>query len=137
MHVDRHPADALMLRDVDVGACDQHAHVSCLTEGGPDLLTVDDPLIAITFGSRAQSGEVGTRARFAEQLAPGLLAGDDVANIEVDLLLGSVRRDCRRRQQQSEAAGRAKRTERVDLAHHGNRVGSGQAEAIRLDRKQR
>ena len=82
-----------------------------------------------------EAGEVGAGARLAEQLAPGLLAGDDVADVEVDLLLGAVGGDGRARR----AAGRARRARRAApnaaisrLDAHG--VAAGQALAVGVGR---
>ena len=65
-----------MLRRVGVGAGDEHAEVGDVGEGVPDLLTVDDPLVAVADRLRGEAGEVGTGARLGEQLAPDLLAGE-------------------------------------------------------------
>ena len=43
----------------------------------PHLLAVDDPLVAVLDRRGLQAGEVGAGAGLAEELAPGLLAGDD------------------------------------------------------------
>ena len=62
-------------------------------------------------GPGGEPGQVGAGARLAEELAPRLRAGDDVADVEVDLLLRAVGGDGRRRQQQPEAGRRAERAE--------------------------
>ena len=54
--------------------------------GGPHLLAVDDPLVAVADGPGAEAGDVAAGARLAEHLAPHLLAGEERA--EVALLLG-------------------------------------------------
>ena len=76
----------------------------------PDLLPVDDPLVAILFRLGLEPGEVAAGHRLAEQLAPCLLPGDDVTDVAVDLFLRAMHRDRRCRQQQSEPAGRRERT---------------------------
>ena len=43
----------------------------------PDLLPVDDPVVAVAFGAGGDRGEIGTRAGFTEQLA-----GDQVATLQ-------------------------------------------------------
>ena len=74
-----------------------------------------------------QAGQVGTGLGLAEELAPGLLAGDDVAHVEVDLFLGAVGGDRRRGQEESQAG---RRTEGAEVGrspvdqHH---VGTGHA----------
>ena len=122
VHVDREPGDALVLRDVGIGAGDEHAEVGVLAARRPDLLAVDDPLVAVRHGPRREPGEVGAGARLAEQLAPRLGAGDDVADVQVDLLLRAVRGDGGRGQQQPEARGRAERAEVADLLLHPHGV---------------
>ena len=74
----------------------------------PDLLAVDDPLLAVLLGARAQPGEVRARARFGEQLAPDLVAAQHRGQ-ESFLLLGRAPRDDRRaghRDADREHAGR-------------------------------
>ena len=51
VHVEREPRDALVLRRVRVRAGDEHAHVGDLAARRPDLLPVDDPLVAVADGS--------------------------------------------------------------------------------------
>src|SRR5205085_2542864 len=63
VHVDGEVADALMLGHVDIGADKQHAQIGDLATGGPHLLAVHDPLIAVPNGLGVQPGQVraGTR----------------------------------------------------------------------------
>ncbi len=103
MHVDREVADALVLGGLRVGAGDQHPEVGVVAAGGPHLLAVDDPLVAVLDGPSLEPRQVAARRRLAEQLAPGLLARHDVAHVQVDLLLGAVGGDRGSRQQQSES----------------------------------
>jgi hypothetical protein len=53
-----------------VGAGDQDAERGELRERRPDLLAVDDPLVAVALGPGAEVRQVAARARLAEQLAP-------------------------------------------------------------------
>src|SRR5690606_23371667 len=98
--------------------------------GGPHLLAGDDPLVAVLDGAALQAGEVRTRTRLAEELAPGPLAGDDVAHHRVDLLLRAVRGDRRRGEEEPEATGGAEGAEVGDGLLHGHRVVAGQALAV-------
>ena len=91
-----------------VGAGDQHAEVGDLAARRPHLLTVDDPLVAVLDRAGREPGEIGSGTGLAEQLAPRLRARDDVADVQVDLLLRAVRRDRRRREQQPETGRRAR-----------------------------
>ena len=130
VHVEREVGDALVLGDIGVGAGDEHAEVGDLAARGPHLLAGDDPLLAVLDGAGLQAGEVGPGAGLAEELAPGLLAGDDVADVEVDLLLRAMGRDRGRRQQQPEATWRAERPEVGDGVLHRHAVVAVQALAV-------
>src|SRR6267378_4858266 len=48
---------------------------------GPDLLAVDDPVVALLLGARAQPGNIGTSGGLREQLAPDLFAGGELRQI--------------------------------------------------------
>src|SRR4029450_10575466 len=85
LHVDDEVGDAGVLGLVGIGAGDEHRQVGDLAPGGPHLLAVHNPLLAVLFGTALQPGEIGPGAGLAEQLAPAALPGDDVA--EVALLL--------------------------------------------------
>ena len=63
VHVEDQPGDALVLRRVGVGAHEQLAVVGDVGPGAPDLLAVDDVLVAVAHGPGAQRGEVGARPR--------------------------------------------------------------------------
>src|ERR1700757_1103935 len=73
-----------MLRLVPIRARQQQSPMRLVRTGGPHLLTVDDPLIAAELGPRHCASYVGTAARFAEQLAPDILTGQ---NTEEELFL--------------------------------------------------
>ena len=94
--------DALVLGHLGIGAGQQHAQVGLLAVGGPDLLAVDDPLVAVAHRPGLEPGQVRSGRRFREQLAPRLPSGDDGPDVAVDLLLGPVGGDGRGRQQQAE-----------------------------------
>ena len=64
-----------MLGLIGIGAGQQHGPFGALAEGGPDLLSVDDPLVAIAHRGGGQRGHIGTSPGLGEQLAPTLLAG--------------------------------------------------------------
>src|SRR4029079_16704456 len=61
----------------------------------PDLLSVDDVLVAVAHRGRAQVGEVGTGLRLAEALAPVLVGRQDAGQPPLLLLLGAPRDDHR------------------------------------------
>ena len=108
-----------MLGLVGVGAGDEHAHVGDLAARGPHLLAVDDPLVAVLDRPRLQAGEVGAGAGLGEQLAPGLLAGDDVLDEGASLLVVTVVDDGRARPagDRGRLAGRWRRTRRCGSGH--------------------
>ena len=56
--------------DIGIAARDQDAEIAVVRAGVPDLLAVDDPVVAVLFGPRAQRREIRSAAGFAEQLAP-------------------------------------------------------------------
>ena len=78
-----------MLGSIGVRAGDEHAPLGFVPIRCPHLLAVHHPLVPVELGSGSQPGQIRTGARFTEQLAPRLLAGDDVADVVVDLLLGA------------------------------------------------
>ena len=70
LHRHEQVGDALVLGRVRVGAGEQEAVVGVVALGGPHLLAVDDPLVAVEHGRRLQAGQVGARVGLAEALAP-------------------------------------------------------------------
>ena len=72
--VEHEVGDALVLRDVGIGAGQEHADVGDLRARRPHLLPVDDPLVAVTHRRGGEAGEVGPGAGLAEELAPRLAA---------------------------------------------------------------
>ena len=58
-------ADPLVFGRVGIGADEGEQHVGVVRAGRPDLLTVDDEVVAVAHRTRAQAGEVGARAGFA------------------------------------------------------------------------
>ena len=63
-HVEKEVRDARVLRDIPVGAGHEDRHVGVIGRGVPDLLTVDDPLVAVARGRGLEPGEIGTGAGF-------------------------------------------------------------------------
>src|ERR1700722_4058828 len=58
-------------------------------EGGPDLLPIDDKVVAIEDRARLDGGEIGTRARLGHSLAPDFLARNNRFEVALFLLLGT------------------------------------------------
>ena len=72
-------------------------YVGLARSGGPDLLAVHHPLVAVALGPGGEAGEVRAAARLAEQLAPAMLAGDDRPQQPGLQVVGAVLEDGRRR----------------------------------------
>ncbi len=75
------------------GAGEQEAPLRHGGVGRPDLLTADQPAVAVAPRGRAQRREVGTRLRFGEALTPDHLAARDRRQVLALLLLGAVAHD--------------------------------------------
>ena len=74
VHVDHEARDAVVLRALGVGAREQDAPARFLRHRRPHLLAVDDPAAVDALRTRREAREIGSRARFAEELAPDHLA---------------------------------------------------------------
>ena len=70
LHRDEQVRDAGVLGRVGVGAGQQEDVVGVLGLGGPHLLAVDDPLVAVELGPGLQAGQVRSGVGLAEALAP-------------------------------------------------------------------
>src|SRR5580693_4133446 len=68
---------APVLRLAEIGARQQKPPMRLVRAGGPNLLPVDDPLIAAELGARHRTSDVPPAARSPEQLAPDILAGQN------------------------------------------------------------
>src|SRR5215475_9970316 len=66
---------------------------------GPDLLAVDEPVVAVQIRARGGASEVRTTTRLAEELAPGVFPGENAAQIPLFLPIRPVLKQRRRRQQ--------------------------------------
>ena len=74
LHIDQQIADAVVLRRVGVGAHQEETPVGEMRARGPDLLPVDDEMVALVDGAGAQTGEIGAGARPGIALTPDLVA---------------------------------------------------------------
>src|SRR4029079_10237315 len=63
------------LGHVGVGAGDQETVIGIMRARGPDLLAVDDPVVALLLGAGAQARDIRAAGGLGEELAPDLLAG--------------------------------------------------------------
>jgi hypothetical protein len=136
-HVELEVRDPLVLRQVGVGARDQHADVGQLRGRRPHLLAGDDPLVAVTHGLGLQAREIGPRAGLREQLAPRVLAVEDAQQVFLLLAFVAVRGDGRRGEQVAEAGGRADGAGVLDRGADGVGEAAGPALAPRVLREGR
>ncbi len=82
VHRHQQEADAVLLLGALVGAHQHEDPVGVVGERGPDLLAVDDEVVAVEHGLGAQRGEVGAGIGLAVALAPDVLAGEDARQME-------------------------------------------------------
>ena len=78
-----------------VGARDEDAPVGDVRVRRPDLLAVDDEVAVARARRSSAPREVGAGARLGEALAPDLLAGEDVREVALLLLVRAVGDDRR------------------------------------------
>ena len=114
VHVDEQVGEPGVALAVGIAARDEDAPVGDVRERRPDLLAVDDEVVALERESRgrAHGGEVGARVRLGEALAPDLLGREDLLQVLLLLGVGAVRDDRR--------AGHAE----PDHAEVGRRLGA-------------
>src|SRR3954451_21808849 len=86
-----------------------------VSAGGPDLLSVDEPLIAAELGPRYRTGDVRSATRFAEQLAPDILAGQNAQQELLLLPIGAVRENGRRGERADAHLGNTDRADALEL----------------------
>ncbi len=80
-----------MLGHVGIGAHEQQSPPRDVRHARPDLLTVDDPLVAVARRRRGERRDVGPGAGLAEHLAPDLFARERGPQEPLLLLLGAER----------------------------------------------
>ena len=95
VHVDDHVGQVLVLRRVGVALADEDAEVGDVRERRPDLLAVDEEVVALVLDPRASRGEVAAGVRLREALAPDLLGAEDLREVALLLLLRAPRDDRR------------------------------------------
>src|ERR1700738_3723177 len=91
LHVEEEHGQALVLWHIGIGTGDQEAVVGIMRARGPDLLAVDDPVVALLLRAGAQARDVGAAGRLRKQLAPDLLAGGKLRQIMAFVLLAAER----------------------------------------------
>src|SRR5271167_1493657 len=90
LQIDHEIRESLVLGRVPVGAGEQQTVVGMMRTGGPHFLSVDDPEISLQVRAGGGAGEIGTAARLAEELAPGIFASENTAKELLFLGIGSV-----------------------------------------------
>ena len=93
VHVDQHQRQTLVPLRAGLGADQREQLVAVDRLRGPDLLAVDDVLVAVEDPGRADAGEVGAGAGLGEALAPDLLVAQDRADDVALLLLAAEHGD--------------------------------------------
>src|SRR5579862_57653 len=86
--------------------------------GRPHLLSVDDPKVSLQISAGGGAGEIGTAARLAEELTPGIFPGENAAKELLFLLIRSVLEQGCRGQQSHSGAGGADGAHFVELIFH-------------------
>src|SRR4051812_1868071 len=102
LHRQQEVGDALALLLGRVRPGDQHPVVREVGPGAPDLLTRDDPLVAVADGARGERREVRTGAGLREELAPHLVVAHDRRQEAGLLLVGAPGEDRRAGQVETE-----------------------------------
>ena len=87
-------ADASVWRAIVTGSANEIAVVGYFAKTCPDLLTVDDPFIAIKLGKRFQRCKVAARVWFAHANTPRCFSGEHVGEECILLRCSSIRNEC-------------------------------------------
>ena len=98
--------------------------------GGPDLLAVDDPLVALHLRPGHRAGDVGSAAGFGEQLAPGILPGHDAEQELLFVHVGAMRQDRGGRQDADAGLGDADGADTLEFFLDHRHQADGQVAAI-------
>src|SRR4051812_2878080 len=87
VHVADDPRDPPMLRRIAIGAHEQFLPIGDRRETGPQLLTIDDQMVAIDDRAGLQGREIGPGLGLGETLAPHHFTAQDLGEVEVLVLL--------------------------------------------------
>ena len=102
-HVEQDEGNALVFL-AGVSAHQAEDPVGLVGVGGPDLLAVDQEVVALVLAAGLEAGQIGAGARFRIALAPADLALDDPGKELLLLLLGGVFQQHRAQHPDAEAA---------------------------------
>src|SRR5258705_691567 len=101
-----------------IGSHQAEDPVGVVGVGGPDLLAVDDKIVAVALGAGLQRGEVRSGIRFGIALAPADQAGGNLRQMFLLLRLGAVFQERRPEHGNAEREQRLPRAERHHLLAH-------------------
>ena len=113
-HVEQDEADAVMLLGGRISPHQTEYPVGVVRIRGPDLLAVDDEIVAVAFGAGLQRGEVRSGIRLGIALAPADQAGRDLRQM---FFLLNFRAVFQQRGPQHGNAERGQRLPRADAGH--------------------
>ena len=118
-HVDQQEGNAVMLAHGRVGADKTEDPVGVMRVAGPDLVTVDQVMIALQHRASLQPRQIGPGSRFAVALAPADFSTHDLRQMLLALRLGAVFQQHRPQHRQPHAAQRRAAIQRLHfLIHH-------------------
>ena len=113
-HVEQNETDAVMLLRRAVGAHQAEDPVGVIRIGRPDLLAVDDEVVAVAFGAGLQRGQIRSGVRLGIALAPADEPGRDLRQMLFLLRIGAV---FQKRRPEHGNAERGQRLPRADRRH--------------------
>ncbi|MNE06360.1 hypothetical protein D3C80_989470 [compost metagenome] len=128
-HVEQDEADAQMLGRLGVGADQAEDPVGLVGVGGPDLLAVDDPVVAAIFGAGLDRGEVGAGAGLGIALTPADFTAHDGRQEALLLLLRAEGQQGRAEHPDAETGQRRLRLDATHLGSQHLGLFAGQAAA--------
>src|SRR5256884_13247 len=110
-HVEEHARDALVLGRLRVGAREQDPPVGDRPARGPDLLAVDEEVVALVLGARLEAREVRAGVGLRVELAPDLLGREHPLQVALLLPVGPVDDDRRADEADPEPVDRRRRAD--------------------------
>ena len=83
-----------MFRTIRVGSRQSKNVIGKVPRGGPNLLSIQNPLITIKSCLQTQTSQVATSVRLAVSLTPHIFVGKDPREVVLLLLFGSPCQQC-------------------------------------------
>ena len=134
LHVHDEQRDPLVSRYVRIGAREHAAPARELAPRDPGLLAVEDPAVIRLDGARAQRGEIGSRLRLGEALAPDLVGREDGRDVASLLLVGAEGEQRRAEHVQADDRDELRRSGGGELLVDDDLLGGGPSAAAVLGR---